>query len=164
MNEVIINMLFFAVRTCHVLTQFYYPSNYSCQALPCPSNSRSSGSGTADYLLCQLCHYSCLSCTAVQSSTSCSTCNATAFRNKTGTTCPCMTNYTDIGSTLCVLCNSTIVGCINCSSPTNCTQCNTPTYLLNTTTRKCDCSNSYFPVTGYCLKDPGCLLAKMFNN
>lgn len=38
MNEVVVNMLFFAFRTCFNTSQFYYPINFTCIDT-CPSNS-----------------------------------------------------------------------------------------------------------------------------
>lgn len=101
LNEVVINMMFFAFRTCVDNTQFYYPNNFTCLST-CPTNSLpypSTSYGSADFLFCNPCHHSCETCTVGQDSNACSACPlaATSFRSTSGTSCPCNTGYSDIG-------------------------------------------------------------------
>lgn len=159
LNELTINMLFFAFRTCSNLTQYYYPNNYECVAA-CPTNSISTpptSYGSADFLLCNPCHYSCDTCNTGQNSNDCATCppGATSHRSPSGSSCPCNTGYADIGETNCVTCYIAIPGCVSCSSASVCSDCDNISYVLVGTT--CGCAPNYYEASGYCLSYSGCL-------
>lgn len=166
MNEVQINMLFFAFRTCVDTNQFYYPNNLECVST-CPSNSIAttpSGYGSADFLLCNPCHYSCATCNTGQDSNDCASCppGVTSFRSPSGTSCPCDPGYADIGETTCATCNQAIPGCVSCLSSSICTDCDNISYVLVGTT--CGCAPNHYEASGYCLSYSGCLEATYFNN
>ena len=102
MNEVHINMLFFARRTCHDLNQYYYPPTFECVS-SCSTHPKSVTFGTpvpSNYLLCKPCHYSCATCSEGLKEDKCSPpCNNTAHRSiNSSNYCKCITGFTDIGN------------------------------------------------------------------
>lgn len=159
MNEVMIDMLFFAFRTCTDQNQYYYPSNHSCLTT-CPPNSIPTpayGAGPNNYLLCKLCHYSCLTCTIGQDDNACVTCPVDSNRTKTGSACPCDPGFADTGLATCLTCSEAIPGCVTCTSATVCLDCDNITYVLNTTSRTCTCAVGSYKTSGFCLPYSGCL-------
>ena len=168
MNEVVIEMLFFAFRTCTDQTKYYYPTNHSCLS-SCPSNSiptptAASVGGSANYLLCKLCHHSCLTCSVGQDDNACLTCPSNVNRTQTGTTCPCVAGYADVGIAQCLTCSEAIPGCVSCTSATYCLDCDNITYTLNATSHTCTCSSGSYKTSNFCLSYSGCLEAILFNN
>lgn len=166
LNEVTINMLFFALRTCTDTTQYYYPNNYEC-LVTCPSNSIATpptSYGSADFLLCNPCHYSCNTCNSGRNINDCLSCppGATSHRSPSGSSCPCNPGFIDVGVTNCVTCNQAMPGCVACSSSTVCLDCDNITYVLDGT--RCGCAPGYYLTSGYCLGYSGCLEATLFNN
>lgn len=71
MNEVVINMLFFVLRTCHDANQYYNPLTYACETCSPSPNVKFVKFGAPGYYLCNPCHYSCLTCKFGQDSTQC---------------------------------------------------------------------------------------------
>jgi len=69
-----------------------------------------------------------------------------------------------VGNAQCLTCGEAIPGCVSCSSATYCSDCDNITYVLNTVTHTCTCSNGSFQTSSFCLSYSGCLEAILFNN
>lgn len=50
--------------------------------------------------MCDVCPYSCLNCIGLTVN-DCTACDAAMHRTLVGNSCPCDTNYTDVGTALC---------------------------------------------------------------
>jgi hypothetical protein len=74
--------------------------------------------------VCVSCDYTCLTCSST-TNTSCVACDSASFRTyrSSNQSCPCNTNYNDVGVTICqaILCDFTI--CSACSSNNVCSGC-----------------------------------------
>ncbi len=121
--------------------------DFTCGA-SCPSASIAKppvGYGSADFLYCDPCHYSCNTCTVGQDSNACvSPCPSGSHRTFGGGSCPCQAGYTDIGQVVCVICGDAMPGCVACTSATVCTACDNITYVLNVTSQRCGCAPNYY--------------------
>ncbi len=93
--------------------------------------------------MCETCHYSCLTCSAF---TTCTSCNTMAYRFFNLSSCPPVPGYYDNSTTIAVLCTVVDANCQSCINSTTftCLYCDSGYYL--TTTGVCvvcpiDCSN-----------------------
>ena len=166
MNEVIIEMLFFAFQTCIDTTMYYDPQTSSCLT-PCPVNSIPNVANLTEsqvYKLCKPCDHTCLTCAQGQSNTHCNSCPPDSFRTGGGGMCPCDAGYADIGVATCIRCDELMPGCVACTSSTICTDCNNITYAINVTSQQCGCLPGFYSASSYCLTYSGCLEAIQFNN
>ncbi len=97
--------------------------------------------------VCPSCHYSCLTCGGLTSS-SCSTCNGLSYRYRLNNTCPCITGYYDAGASLCVACHYSCrtATCAGISS-TSCRSCNASAFRGPISTGYvCPCMGGYYDV------------------
>ena len=104
-----------------------FDTNYLCKCL-----GRFYDDG-ASHQKCLPCVYTCLTCSG--SSITCTTCNATAYRELVSINCNCVQRYYDNLKEECLPCHYT---CLTCTSPLLCTSCST------------SLSRAIDPTTGYC--------------
>jgi hypothetical protein len=95
----------------------------------------------ANQAICLSCSYQCVTCAS--SSTSCSLCSISNYRNVTPA-CACLNGYYDDGiNSMCGTCN---YQCQTCSNGITCSTCNLTVAFrsLNNITLMCDCIGQYF--------------------
>lgn len=119
----------------------YYYNNGSSGKGECLCYTGYYDDGTS--MLCQSCHYSCLTCT---SRSSCTSCPSSRVFDTSNIYCVCSSQmYQNSTSLSCSACH---YSCANCSAIDVCTSCNTvsmyriPDNLYNTSL--CICSNGYY--------------------
>jgi hypothetical protein len=102
-------------RSCVAPTLFYVEAENLCYDA-CPPGYYAETVNN----FCAACYRGCLTCTDGLLS-SCFTCNATANRFQSGTTCPCLPGFYDASAADCSLCSQTCATCLGTSA--NCTGC-----------------------------------------
>lgn len=78
------------------------------------------------------------------------------YRSLSGSSCPCVSGYIDIGSTNCYPCSNFIAGCDICLTTSICVNCSSG-FTLNML-GTCQCTTGFL-VTGVCTSLVGCISA-----
>jgi cysteine-rich repeat protein len=140
--------------TCEATTNHRtFNENFTCS---CIDRFYDDGQGNQ---LCLACVYSCQTC--ANSPTTCTSCNATAFRTLSSGNCNCLQHFYDNLAELCLPCHYT---CLTCTNPNRCTSCDASgARTTNTTTGLCSCMLMFWDdgSSQQCNKcNPTCLTCK----
>lgn len=108
-------------KNCPEGFSYFYPTTSLCYDA-CPDGTYL----TKSNLLCNKCHYSCLTC---GEQAKCTSCQTSYHRSLVGESCPPIEGYFDDKKVEAVPCMSVLNNCLACSNKATCTKCQQGYYV-----------------------------------